>query len=55
MNNISDAKRLLNYYIRRAWEAGGLRWDSDNEAEVNAIVDEIVSGIKKEILKESEE
>lgn len=55
MNNISDAKRILNYYIRKAWEAAGLRWDSDNEAEINAIVDEIVVGIKQEMSKESED
>ncbi|MCM1287948.1 MAG: hypothetical protein NC240_06515 [Clostridium sp.] len=49
MGNISDAKRILNHYFRKAWEAGGLYWDSDNEAEVNAIVDEMVTGIKKEL------
>ncbi len=55
MSNISNAKRVLNYYMRKAWEAGGLRWDSDNEVEVNAIVQDIVDGIKEELLKESGE
>lgn len=52
MDGIAEAKRLLNYYIRKAWEAGGLHWDSDNEAEVEGIVDDLVTGIKKEILSE---
>ncbi len=53
VSNISNAKRALNYYMRKAWEAGGLSWDSDNEAEVNAIVENIVDGIKEEMKGES--
>lgn len=49
MGNIAEAKRVLNHYIRKAWEASGLRWDSDNEAEVDGIVDDLVRGIKAEI------
>ncbi len=55
MKNILNAKRALNYYMRKAWEAGGLSWDRDNEVEVNAIVDDIVAGIKKEIKEELKE
>lgn len=44
------AKQLLVYYIQQAWEAAGLDWDNyDNTAEVESIVDEIVSAIKDEL------
>ncbi|MCM1171303.1 MAG: hypothetical protein NC393_04160 [Clostridium sp.] len=48
-SKISDAKKILNYYFCKAWKAGGLSWDSDNEAEINAAVDEMVTGIKAEM------
>ncbi len=51
-SNIQDAKIALNFYIREAWKATGLKWWNDNEAEVNAIVDDIVAGIKKELKEE---
>ncbi len=55
MNNISRAKIALNFYIKKAWEAAGLNWDGDNDGEVNAIVEDIVAGIKAEMLKGSDE
>lgn len=36
------AKRLLVHYFQAVWEKAGLRWDSDNVAEVEAIVDELL-------------
>lgn len=47
--NRNYAKRLLVYYMQQAWEAAGLRWDSDNTAEVESIIDEIISAIKNEL------
>ena len=33
------AEDLLVFYVRKAWEAAGLKWDSDNDSEVRSIVD----------------
>ena len=33
------AKRLLINYFGAAWKAAGLQWDSDNVAEVGAIIE----------------
>lgn len=31
---IGTATTLLTYYMKTAWEAAGLSWDSDNDSEV---------------------
>lgn len=54
MDNFSEAKRVFNHYMRKAWEASGLRWDSDNEVEVNGIIDDLVNGIREELHMEKE-
>lgn len=41
MSRRDDAKQSLRYYLRKAWEAAGLEWGSDNDAEVDNIVDDI--------------
>jgi hypothetical protein len=33
------AIRLLRHYLRLPWERAGLRWDGDNEGEIEALVD----------------
>ena len=38
----ANAERVLIYYIRTVWERSGLKWDSDNEAEVRGIVEDIL-------------
>ena len=38
----------LIWYIEHAWEAAGLHWDSDNDAEVADIVDAILDAVKEE-------
>jgi len=35
------AQRLLKHYLSRGFEASGLKWDIDNDAEVEAIVDSL--------------
>ena len=50
MDSIANAKILLNYYMRKSWEASGLLWDSDNESDIDSMVDAIVEGVKQEIL-----
>ena len=46
MDKAENAKKILCYYMRKAWEASGLKWDSDNDAEAAGIIDDIVDGIK---------
>lgn len=36
------ARRMLKYYLSTAFEAGGLKWDSDHDAEVDALVDDLL-------------
>lgn len=38
------ASSLLSWYLRRAWAGAGLKWDSDNEREVEAIIEAIFAG-----------
>ncbi len=49
---MEDAKRLLTHYFRMVWEKAGLKWDSDNDAEVEDIIDYLADGIKKEVARE---
>lgn len=37
--NRENAKKLLCHYFKLVFERSGLKWDSDNEAEVREIVD----------------
>ena len=37
-----QAATLLAFYLRQAYEAGGLTWTNDNELEVAEIVDAIL-------------
>ena len=39
------AKRLMKFYFRTAFERAGARWDSDNDFEVDDIVDELISAL----------
>ncbi len=36
------AVRLLTHYVRMPWEAAGLKWDGDNDGEMEALVDELI-------------
>ena len=38
----AEAKRLLAHYLRTVWERAGLKWDADNQAEVEDIVDLLI-------------
>lgn len=44
----NSAVSTLSHYLRTAFEAAGLRWDSDNQAEVEGIVDSIIDAAKEE-------
>ena len=43
--NAMKASDNLVHYFKTAFEASGLRWDSDNEAEVREIVENLVTEI----------
>lgn len=47
-----NARRLLRHYLRMVAETAGIRWDSDNEAEVGDIVDELLLAMWDEIENE---
>lgn len=42
-----DATRMLEHYLSMAWQRAGLKWTSDNSAEVEAIVDAIVAAARE--------
>ncbi|MCL6559918.1 MAG: hypothetical protein K6U74_14220 [Firmicutes bacterium] len=44
--DLQDAKELLVHYFRTVWLKAGLKWDSDNTAEVESIVDSIVGEVE---------
>ena len=48
MNCIREAQKSLVYYFKRVWEEAGLRWDSDNQGEIEALVEDIISATLKE-------
>jgi len=42
MSADNEAKRLLGHYLRTLAKRAGMPWDSDNDAEVDMIVDSII-------------
>ena len=36
------AKKILKYYLKMVWEKSGLKWDSDNDAEIDNMVENII-------------
>ena len=48
---MSEAARLLKHYLRTAWRAAGLKWDSDNDAEVDGLVDDLKGEIKADVMQ----
>jgi hypothetical protein len=38
-----EAVRLFQYYFKTAFQAAGLKWDSDNDTEVRLAVDLIIN------------
>ena len=47
-----EAKRMMEHYMRTVWESAGLKWDYDNSAEMQIIIDYIVDAAKEEVKKE---
>lgn len=44
----TDARRVLAYYLKTLWLRAGLKWDYENQAEVEGIVDDILSAAREE-------
>ncbi len=38
------ATQTLSHYLRILFEQAGLQWDADNDAEIRALVDDIIQG-----------
>ena len=43
------AVELLEWYVRPGWEASGRKWNSDNRAEIAAIVEMLVAAAVIEV------
>lgn len=46
------AKRTLKFYFKTLYEANGLKWTSDNDAEIEGIIEDIAANIKQTTLEE---
>ena len=53
MDNRSEAKRLLKHYFRLIATNAGVPWDSDNDAEVEGIVECIIDAAREKLEQES--
>ena len=45
----AEAKRYMTHYFRKMAEASGMHWDSDNETEIENLVDLMVDAAKEEM------
>lgn len=45
----NDAVRLLQHYMRAVWTKAGLRWDADQNAEIEALIDAILTAAATDI------
>ena len=50
-----QAAHLLSYYLRMIARQAGVNWDSDNDAEVDAIVECILNAARQQAHEEIEE
>lgn len=41
MSSLVQATEILQYYFEKAWEANGLQWGPDNNAEIEKAVEAI--------------
>lgn len=49
------ATDLLIYYLKTLFEANGLKWNDDNDAEIEALIGAIINSSKSEIDEIKEE
>lgn len=55
MSARDQAKKSLVFYFRTLYQKCGINWDSDNVAEIEDIVDDIIAATVEETLNEIEE
>ena len=48
------AKQYLTHYFKLLFESSGLRWDYDNQAEIEDIVDLIIKAVIDDITQHSD-
>ncbi|WP_206457910.1 hypothetical protein [Anaerovorax sp. IOR16] len=46
MDKKEEAKKILRYYFRLIAENAGVRWDSDNDAEIDCAIDMLAESVK---------
>lgn len=46
MSSRDDAVQLAQYYFRAVWEAADLTWESDNNTEVESMIDSIIAAAR---------
>lgn len=46
------AFRLLRHYFASLWAQAGVQWSSDNDAEIQDLIQSLVNAAKEELLKE---
>ena len=51
MDYRQEAKKLLTHYFRLALEEAGVKFDNDNQVEIEAIIDLIFDGVMYEVEK----
>lgn len=54
-NGAGQAAHLLKYYLRMIAVKAGVNWDSDNDAEVDAIVEGLLNAARQQAHEEIEE
>ncbi len=54
-NGIGRATHLLQFYMQQAYEAAGLQWGSDNDAEIEDLVECIVNAAQERIEEQDED
>lgn len=44
-----NAAKKLKHYFQLAFQKSGLTWDSDNDAEIDDLVDDLIRAVKQSI------
>jgi hypothetical protein len=50
MDKKNEAKKLLKHYFRLAVKAAGGKWDYDNDAEIDTLVDYLIDAAVRDAL-----
>lgn len=55
MDYAENAKSTFRHYFQTAFKAAGLKWDSDNDAEINDAVDMLLAAASERVRSENHE